>query len=215
MVRELEVPTVWNDPPRAQELGRERAQLERIVATLGDLGETLAAARELAELAAAEDDHATFAAVQQDLQQLEARLADLEFRRMFAGEMDINNAFLDVQSGSGGTEAQDWANMLLRMYLRWGERHGFKTELVDCSPGDVAGIKSATIRFEGDHPRLMIASRSISIPPICGSIPTVPAGRVASTSTAPSRQFVLPISPLESWCSVRATARNTKTALRR
>lgn len=151
MVRELEVPTVWNDPPRAQELGRERAQLERIVATLGDLGETLAAARELAELAAAEDDHATFAAVQQDLQQLEARLADLEFRRMFAGEMDINNAFLDVQSGSGGTEAQDWANMLLRMYLRWGERHGFKTELVDCSPGDVAGIKSATIRFEGEY----------------------------------------------------------------
>ncbi len=102
-------------------------------------------------LAAEENDTETFLAVEKDLQDLELRVADLEFRRMFSGEMDSNNAFLDVQSGSGGTEAQDWAEMLLRMYLRWGERRGFKTELIEVSPGDVAGIKSATIEFKGDY----------------------------------------------------------------
>jgi peptide chain release factor 2 len=102
-------------------------------------------------MAAEEDDQDTLQAIQNDLQQLELRVADLEFRRMFAGEMDPNNAFMDVQSGSGGTEAQDWAEMLLRMYLRWGERKGFKTELLEVSPGEVAGIKSATIKFEGEY----------------------------------------------------------------
>jgi len=105
----------------------------------------------LLALAAEENDTETFLAVEKDLQDLELRVADLEFRRMFSGEMDSNNAFLDVQSGSGGTEAQDWAEMLLRMYLRWGERRGFKTELIEVSPGDVAGIKSATIEFKGDY----------------------------------------------------------------
>ena len=98
-----------------------------------------------------EDDAATVEAVESDLHECEQQLAGLEFRRMFSGEMDANNAFLDIQSGSGGTEAQDWANMLLRMYLRWGEQHGFETELIEVSPGEVAGIKSATIKYTGDY----------------------------------------------------------------
>jgi peptide chain release factor 2 len=102
-------------------------------------------------LASEEGDDETLKAIEQDLQKLDSRVAELEFHRMFAGEMDANNAFLDVQSGSGGTEAQDWAEMLLRMYLRWGERKGFKTELIEVSPGEVAGIKSATIKFEGEY----------------------------------------------------------------
>ena len=102
-------------------------------------------------LAAEEGDQATLQEIEKDLQQLDSRVADLEFRRMFSGEMDPNNTFLDVQSGSGGTEAQDWAEMLLRMYLRWGERKGFKTELIEVSPGEVAGIKSATIKFDGEY----------------------------------------------------------------
>ena len=102
-------------------------------------------------LALEEDDKDTLQAVEQDLQQLESRIGELEFRRMFSGEMDSSHAFLDVQSGSGGTEAQDWAEMLLRMYLRWGERKGFKTDLIEASPGEVAGIKSATVKFEGDY----------------------------------------------------------------
>ena len=102
-------------------------------------------------MAAEEDDEDTVAAVESDLEEFEQQLQELEFRRMFSGEMDPNNAFLDIQAGSGGTEAQDWAEMLLRMYLRWGEAHGFKTELMEASAGDVAGIKSATIRFEGEY----------------------------------------------------------------
>jgi len=108
-------------------------------------------ASELLELASEEGDEDTLKAIDQDLKELDARVAELEFRRMFSGEMDPNNAFLDVQSGSGGTEAQDWAEMLLRMFLRWGERKGFKTELIEVSSGEVAGIKSATIKFEGDY----------------------------------------------------------------
>lgn len=111
----------------------------------------LAEAADLLEMAAEEDDQDTVDAVVADLDELETQLAKLEFRRMFSNEMDPNNAFLDIQSGSGGTEAQDWAEMILRMYLRWGEAHGFKTELVEASDGDVAGIKSATIHFEGEY----------------------------------------------------------------
>ena len=106
---------------------------------------------DLVEMAAEEDDEESVNAVTSDLDELEQQLAKLEFRRMFSGEMDPSNAYLDIQAGSGGTEAQDWANMLLRMYLRWGERHGFKTELMEVSEGDVAGIKSATIRYGGDY----------------------------------------------------------------
>lgn len=103
------------------------------------------------ELAVSDNDEESVEAVHKDLKDYETQVEELEFRRMFSGEMDESNAFLDIQSGSGGTEAQDWAEMLLRMYLRWGEAHGFKTELMEASPGDVAGIKSATIRFEGDY----------------------------------------------------------------
>ncbi|MBK1642016.1 peptide chain release factor 2 [Chromatium okenii] len=151
VLRELEDPSIWNDPPRAQALGKERAQLEAIVLTVDELTAALTDADELLALAVAEDDETTVVSLVADLQIHEARVADLEFRRMFAGEMDPNNAFVDIQSGSGGTEAQDWAEMLLRMYLRWGERRGFKTELMEVSPGEVAGIKSATIKFDGDY----------------------------------------------------------------
>ncbi len=111
----------------------------------------MADAEELLEMAVDENDETTVDTVADDLADFEKRVADLEFRRMFSGEMDPCNAFLDIQSGSGGTEAQDWASMIERMYLRWGEAKGFKTELIEESPGDVAGIKSATIRFEGDY----------------------------------------------------------------
>jgi peptide chain release factor 2 len=115
------------------------------------MSQALQDASELLEIAAEEGDRETLDAVDSDLQALDAEIAKLEFRRMFSGEMDEANAFLDIQAGSGGTEAQDWAEMLLRMYLRWSERHGFKTELIEVSPGEVAGIKSATVRIEGDY----------------------------------------------------------------
>ena len=149
--RELEDPTVWDDPDRAQQLGRERAELERVVTTLDELGKTLDDAAELLELAEEEDDAETVTAVADDLDTAESSLARLEFQRMFSNEMDPANAFLDIQAGSGGTEAQDWAEMLLRMYLRWGENHGFRTELIEVSPGEVAGIKSATVKFDGEY----------------------------------------------------------------
>ena len=151
VARELEQPDVWNDPERAQALGRERSQLELVVEVLSELSGGLEESIELLELAVEEQDNDTVNAVISDLDQLEEKLAKLEFRRMFSGEMDANNAFLDIQAGSGGTEAQDWAEMILRMYLRWGEKHEFKTELIEVSAGEVAGIKSATIRFEGDY----------------------------------------------------------------
>lgn len=115
------------------------------------MGQALQDALELVEIAGQEGDQDTVDSVQADLNVLERQVAELEFRRMFSGEMDEHNAFLDIQSGSGGTEAQDWADMLLRMYLRWGERRKFKTEMIEISPGEVAGIKSATIRFEGPY----------------------------------------------------------------
>ena len=122
-----------------------------MVLTLNNMSQALQDASELLEIAAEEGDRETLDAVDSDLQALDAEIAKLEFRRMFSGEMDEANAFLDIQAGSGGTEAQDWAEMLLRMYLRWSERHGFKTELIEVSPGEVAGIKSATVRIEGDY----------------------------------------------------------------
>jgi len=151
VTRELEDPNVWNDPARAQELGRERARLEAVVDTITELTDSLTDAGDLLEMAGEEDDQETVDSVAADLERAEAKLGELEFRRMFSGELDINNAYVDIQAGSGGTEAQDWANMLLRMYLRWGERRGFKTELMEVSAGEVAGIKSATIHFEGEY----------------------------------------------------------------
>ncbi|WP_299978419.1 peptide chain release factor 2 [uncultured Pseudoteredinibacter sp.] len=144
-------PDVWNDQEKAQELGRERSSLEAVVETIDTLNAGIADAHELLEMAVEEDDEDTVAEVESELEGLNQHLAKLEFRRMFSGEMDPNNAYLDIQSGSGGTEAQDWAEMVLRMYLRWGEAKGFKTTLEEASAGDVAGIKSATIRFEGEY----------------------------------------------------------------
>jgi peptide chain release factor 2 len=118
--------------------------MDELDASLTDAGDLLA-------MAAEESDEATLKDLERDLVRCESRVAELEFRRMFSGEMDPRNAFLDIQAGSGGTEAQDWAEMLLRMYLRWAERHDFKAELMEVSPGEVAGIKSATLRLEGDH----------------------------------------------------------------
>lgn len=151
VIRELEDPKVWDNPERAQTLGKERASLDKIVETILSLDQGLADASELLEIARDENDEETVNEVIRDLDGLDTRLSDLEFRRMFSGEADACNAFLDIQAGSGGTEAQDWAEMLLRMYLRWGEMHEFKTELMEASAGEVAGIKSATIRFEGEY----------------------------------------------------------------
>ena len=151
MTRHLEEPEVWNDPERARRLGRERSLLAEGVELLSDLERGLNDAAELLDLAREEGDLAVLHAVAEDLETWEAALARLEFRRMFSREMDPANAFLDVQAGSGGTEAQDWAEMLLRMYLRWGERRGFGTELIEISPGEAAGIKSATLQVTGDH----------------------------------------------------------------
>ena len=150
-MRELEAPEIWEDPERAQALGRERAALAAVVETLDQLETGLGEAEELLHLAAEEGDEETVSAVAADLESLRAQVAQLEFRRMFSGEMDDRNAFLEIQAGSGGTEAQDWAEMLLRMYLRWGERHGFQMELLEVSPGEVAGIKSAAVRVQGDY----------------------------------------------------------------
>lgn len=132
-------------------MGRERVTLEKIVHIIDDLDNSLTDASELLELAAEEDDEETVQSVTTELDEKEKSLEQLEFKRMFSGKMDANNAFLDIQSGSGGTEAQDWAEMILRMYLRWGESNGFKTELVEASSGDVAGIKSATIKISGEY----------------------------------------------------------------
>ena len=149
--RELELPDVWSEPTRAQALGRERANLARIVEGFDRLDAGLEDAETLLALAEEESDAATVAEVEADVAALDDRLGGLEFRRMFAGEMDPTNAFLDIQAGSGGTEAQDWAGMLFRMYLRWGERRGFEIDLIEVSEGEVAGIKSATVRFEGEY----------------------------------------------------------------
>jgi peptide chain release factor 2 len=151
VTRELESSTIWNNPEQAQALGRERTQLEGIVFTLTQLTQTLIDLTELFELAREEDDEQTINDISEELKTIEQKVAGLEFRRMFSGKMDNCNAYLDIQSGSGGTEAQDWAEMILRMFLRWGEQHGFQTELIECSAGEVAGIKSATIHFTGEY----------------------------------------------------------------
>ncbi|CAA6827676.1 MAG: Peptide chain release factor 2; programmed frameshift-containing [uncultured Thiotrichaceae bacterium] len=149
--RELEDPKIWDNPENAQKLGKQKSQLENVVYTIEKLDDALVDARELLEMAEMEDDQDTVDAVVDDLDSATKDVEKLEFQRMFSGEMDANNAFLDIQSGSGGTEAQDWSEMILRMYLRWGEQKGFKTELIEASAGDVAGIKSATISFQGEY----------------------------------------------------------------
>ncbi|NCF34078.1 MAG: peptide chain release factor 2 [Proteobacteria bacterium] len=148
---ELADADVWSDPQRAQLLGRERSELEHIVGVLASFTESLSDLSDLAELASDEQDEATLDEVAAELDGLEERLAGLEFRRMFQGDMDGANCFLEIQSGSGGTEAQDWADMLLRMYLRWAEKRQFTARVTELSPGDVAGIKSATVQISGEY----------------------------------------------------------------
>ena len=127
-------------------MGKERGQLELVVNTINELTSALADASDLLEMAVDEDDDETVATIEEDLLSFEKKVAALEFQRMFAGEMDANNAFLDIQAGSGGTEAQDWAEMILRMYLRWAEQHDFKTDIIEISAGDVAEIGRASCR---------------------------------------------------------------------
>ena len=151
MLRELEDPNVWQQPERAQELGRERTRLENVVGTLDRLTAGIADARELLELAEAESDEGTARSVEADAGRLEREIAKLEFQRMFPGEMDSHNCFLDIQAGAGGTEAQDWAQTLMRMYLRWADQKGFATEVTDVGEAEVAGIKSCSMRIEGEY----------------------------------------------------------------
>ena len=142
---------VWNDPERAQQLGKERSSLEQVVSLLSTLKDSLNDLGELAEMASEEGDQSALDEVAVELRSLEGQLATLEFRRMFQGELDDANCYLEIQAGSGGTEAQDWAEMLLRMYLRWAERRGFGVAVTEVSEGEVAGIKSATVVISGEY----------------------------------------------------------------
>ena len=151
VARELEDPKIWDSPERAQALGKEKKTLDAIVGTLTTIGSGLADIDELFELARAENDDATLIALRDDAGELERKVGELEFRRMFHHPMDPNPCFLDIQAGSGGTEAQDWAQMLLRMYTRYCERKGYSVETLEISDGDVAGIKSASLKVDGDY----------------------------------------------------------------
>jgi peptide chain release factor 2 len=147
----LEQPGIWDTPDRAQELGKERAKLEQVVESLDRLKGSLTDASELIDLAAEESDTSAAAGIEADANRSAAEVERLEFQRMFPGKMDSHNAFVDIQAGAGGTEAQDWAAMLLRMYLKWADAHGIKHEIIDQSDGEVAGIKGATINMIGDY----------------------------------------------------------------
>ncbi|MEM1082041.1 MAG: peptide chain release factor 2 [Pseudomonadota bacterium] len=149
--RELENPDIWNNQELAQDLNRKRASLDQSVSSQRRVFDGLDEAAELLAMALEEGDTDALASLADDLKQIEGIVAELEFQRMFSGQMDDRPCFIDIQAGSGGTEAQDWAEILLRMYLRWSENRGWKSELVEASAGDVAGIKSATVRVEGDY----------------------------------------------------------------
>ncbi|MFL1732138.1 peptide chain release factor 2 [Moraxella oculi] len=148
---ELENPEIWNDPEVATKISKEKSVLDGIIGVIKSLEATLEDASAMLELAVEEDDESLLADVESELDSATAKVEDLEFKRMFSGDMDANNCYLDIQAGSGGTEAQDWSEMLLRMYLRWCESHGFKAEVLEVSEGGVAGIKSATIAVKGDY----------------------------------------------------------------
>jgi len=147
----LEDPAVWSDAKRAQELGKERRELETVINTLTKLDQSLRDASELFDMAKEESDDESLLSIDQDAAGLEKIVAEMEFRRMFSHPMDPNNCFLDIQAGSGGTEAQDWASMLRRMYVRYAERHGFKVEVLEESEGEVAGLKSTSLKISGDY----------------------------------------------------------------
>lgn len=149
--RELENPDIWQNPEKAQELGKERSQLETNVEGLEIITQRLTDSAELLDIAKSENDEAMLQEIKNDIDDIASQVEKLEFQRMFSGEMDANNAYLEIQSGSGGTEAQDWAEMMLRMYLRWCDQHGFKATIESISAGEVAGIKHATIYVEGSY----------------------------------------------------------------
>ncbi|MEY8702770.1 peptide chain release factor 2 [Francisella philomiragia] len=149
VLMELEDGSIWDNPEYAQNLGRQKVELENVVHNCEYISETLETLTELLELA--EEDESLMQEIAKDTQDVTAEIEKLEFRRMFSGQMDPNNAFLDIQSGSGGTEAQDWAEMLMRMYMRWADSHGFKVTVDDVSDGDVAGIKGCTLKVEGEY----------------------------------------------------------------
>lgn len=151
VLQQMGDPTIWENPEQAQKLGQQKASLEKVVETIKDVSSGVEDCQEMLELASEENDQELVDSVTSDLAGLDKRLAELEFQRMFSGEMDANNAFIDIQSGSGGTEAQDWANMILRMYLRWAEANDFKAEIIELSEGEVAGIKSATVKITGEY----------------------------------------------------------------
>ncbi len=151
LVKLSEDPTIWSDNKRAQELGREKKLVESVVHSITALDSDLRDTQELFDIAREEADDATLVSVEQDAAKLEKTVAEMEFRRMFSNAMDPNNCFLDIQSGSGGTEAQDWTAILERMYLRYCERKGFKVELLEESPGEVAGLKSAAFKVTGEY----------------------------------------------------------------
>lgn len=146
-----EDPAIWQDGKRAQDLGKERKALEGVVLILEQLERDLNDTSELFEMAQAENDEASLQSIAADVEAMESTVAAMEFRRMFSGELDANNCFIDIQSGSGGTEAQDWASMLLRMYVRYCERKGFQVEVLEESEGEVAGIKGATLKASGEY----------------------------------------------------------------
>jgi len=151
VIKLAEDPAVWNDPKRAQDLGRERKTLESLVTTMAKLDQDLRDTSELFTMARGENDDATLKTIEADALALEKTVADVEFRRMFSNPMDPNNCFVDIQAGQGGTEAQDWTQTLERMYMRYCERKGFRVELLEESPGDVAGLKSAALKVSGDY----------------------------------------------------------------
>ncbi len=146
-----EDPELWNDPKRAQEIGKERKVLEGIVLTLDNIASGIDDNRLLIDMALEEGDEDSFAAIEEDVAELEKQMAELEFKRMFNQPADVNNCFIDITAGAGGTEAEDWAGMLLRMYVRYGERKGFKVEIMEQDDGEIAGINRATIRLEGEY----------------------------------------------------------------
>ena len=150
ILQQLEDPKVWNDVQKQQTIGKERVLLEASINQIDSLNTNIHDTEELLQIAVSENDDKTILELEQDINKISSQMENIELERMFSNPMDKHNAYLDIQSGSGGTEAQDWAEMMLRMYLRFGDQHGFKAELLEVSPGDVAGIKSSTIKFIGD-----------------------------------------------------------------
>ncbi|TMI20329.1 MAG: peptide chain release factor 2 [Betaproteobacteria bacterium] len=161
--RELEDPKLWDNPQRAQALGKEKKALEAVVGTLGRVGSGLADAKELFDMARADADEATLEEIGREASRLESDVAALEFRRMFSNPLDPNNCFVDIQAGSGGTEAQDWAAMLERMYIKYCDKRGFAVEVLERTGGEVAGIKSATLKVNGDHAYGQLRDESLEV----------------------------------------------------